>query len=75
MILCPVCGSPPEVVEGPWGESGSGICPCGRLFQGADLGRFFFRVRPGLFLYPDSDSEEEVRRAVLLASASEVLES
>lgn len=31
MVACPVCGSPPEVVEGPWGESGSGICPCSRL--------------------------------------------
>lgn len=31
MILCPVCGSPPKVADGPWGGSGSGICPCSRL--------------------------------------------
>lgn len=71
MISCPVCSGFPSPVD----ESASAGCPCGRLFQGADLGRFFFRVRPGLFLYPDGDSEEEVRKALLLASASEVLES
>lgn len=71
MILCPVCLRPPSSVD----ESASAGCPCGRLFLAADLSGFFFRVRPGLFLYPDGDSEEEVRGAVLLASASEVLES